>query len=217
MTLKTKLYRTALNTILLLVIFTSLFAQPASAFSLQNSEVTLPHFTEFSNSVENGDKSVLRGVYVSNVLATPVVQQPVDNAGYVSSTDGMLTQFSLPSQFGNVGLLAHNTLSGKFFFQLEVGQEVRLVYGDGRVEYFIIQRILQYQALQPNSPYSNFRDLSSDEILTAEQVFRKVYTGDRHVTFQTCIAANGISTWGRIFVIATPKAQYATPNRFDPK
>jgi hypothetical protein len=116
-----------------------------------------------------------------------------------------------------VGLLAHNTLSGKFFFQLEVGQEVRLVYGDGRVEYFIIQRILQYQALQPNSPYSNFRDLSSDEILTAEQVFRKAYTGDRHVTFQTCIAANGISTWGRIFVIATPKPQYATPNRFDPK
>ena len=217
MTLKTKLYRTALNTVLLLVIFTSLFAQPASALSLQNSEVTFPDFTEFSNSVENGDKSVLRGVYVSNVLATPVVQQPVDNAGYVSSTDGMLTQFSLPSQFGNVGLLAHNTLSGKFFFQLEVGQEVRLVYGDGRVEYFIIQRILQYQALQPNSPYSNFRDLSSDEILTAEQVFRKVYTGDRHVTFQTCIAANGISTWGRIFVIATPKAQYATPNRFDPK
>jgi hypothetical protein len=217
MTLKTKLYRTALNTVLLLVIFTSLFAQPASALSLQNSEVTFPEFTEFSNSVENGDKSVLRGVYVSNVLATPVVQQPVDNAGYVSSTDGMLTQFSLPSQFGNVGLLAHNTLSGKFFFQLEVGQEVRLVYGDGRVEYFIIQRILQYQALQPNSPYSNFRDLSSDEILTAEQVFRKVYTGDRHVTFQTCIAANGISTWGRIFVIATPKPQYATPNRFDPK
>jgi len=217
MTLKTKLYRTALNTVLLLVIFTSLFAQPASALSLQNSEVTFPDFTEFSNSVENGDKSVLRGVYVSNVLATPVVQQPVDNAGYVSSTDGMLTQFSLPSQFGNVGLLAHNTLSGKFFFQLEVGQEVRLVYGDGRVEYFIIQRILQYQALQPNSPYSNFRDLSSDEILTAEQVFRKVYTGDRHVTFQTCIAANGISTWGRIFVIATPKPQYATPNRFDPK
>ena len=217
MTLKTKLYRTALNTVLLLVIFTSLFAQPASALSLQNSEVTFPDFTGFSNSVENGDKSVLRGVYVSNVLATPVVQQPVDNAGYVSSTDGMLTQFSLPSQFGNVGLLAHNTLSGKFFFQLEVGQEVRLVYGDGRVEYFIIQRILQYQALQPNSPYSNFRDLSSDEILTAEQVFRKVYTGDRHVTLQTCIAANGISTWGRIFVIATPKAQYATPNRFDPK
>ena len=217
MTLKTKLYRTTLNTGLLLAIFTSFFAQPASALSLHNNEVTLPDFTEFSKSVENGDKSILRGVYVSGVLATPIVQQPADNSGYVSSTDGVLTQFSLPSQFGNVGLLAHNSLSGKSFFQLEVSQEVRLVYGDGRVEYFIIQRILQYQALQPKSPYSDFRDLSSDEILTTEQVFRKVYTGDRHVTFQTCIAANGISTWGRIFVIATPKTQYAIPNRFDPE
>ena len=207
MTLKTKLYRTTLNTGLLLAIFTSFFAQPASALSLHNNEVTLPDFTEFSKSVENGDKSILRGVYVSGVLATPIVQQPADNAGYVSSTDGVLTQFSLPSQFGNVGLLAHNSLSGKFFFQLEVGQEVRLVYGDGKVEYFIIQRILQYQALQPKSPYSDFRDLSSNEILTAEQVFRKVYTGNRHATFRTCIAANGISTWGRIFVIATPKPQ----------
>lgn len=68
----------------------------------------------------------------------------------------------------------------------------------------MITQMLRYQAFQPDSPYSDFRDLSSDEILTAEQMFRKVYTGERHVTFQTCIAANGISAWGRIFVIAEP-------------
>jgi hypothetical protein len=144
-----------------------------------------------------------------------VVQQPANNAGYVSSTDGVLTQFRMPSQFGNVGLLAHNMLAGKIFFELEVGQEVRLVYGDGRVETFIIERVLRYQAFRPNSPYSDFRDLSTDEILTADQVFRKAYTGDRHVTFQTCIAAEGVSTWGRIFVIATPKPAYAIVDRFD--
>jgi hypothetical protein len=215
MTLNTKLFRISLRTSLFLVVFASLFVGPTSALSLQQNEVILPDFQEFSASVQNGDANVLRGVYVPDVLATPVVQQPADNAGYVSSTDGVLTQFRLPSQFGNVGLLAHNSLSGKFFFQLDVGQEVRLVYGNGKVEYFIIQKILRYQAFQPNSPYSNFRDLSTDENLTAEQVFRKVYTGDRHVTFQTCIAANGISTWGRIFVIATPKPGYSIVNRFD--
>jgi hypothetical protein len=134
-----------------------------------------------------------------------VVQQPAGNANYVSSTDGELTQFGMPVQFGNVGILAHNTLSGRFFFQLAVGQEVRLVYGDGKAEYFVITQILKYQAFQPNSPYSQFRDLSNDEVLTAEKVFQKAYTGARHVTFQTCIAANGISTWGRIFVIAEPE------------
>ena len=215
MTLNTKFLRLSLNISLLLTVFASLFVTSASALSLDKGEVTLPNFQEFSTSVQNGDANVLRGVYVPNVLATPVVQQPADNAGYVSSTDGVLTQFRLPSQFGNVGLLAHNSLSGKFFFQLEVGQEVRLVYGNGKVEYYLIQQILRYQAFEPNSPYSNFRDLSTNENLTAEQVFRKVYTGDRHVTFQTCIAANGISTWGRIFVIATPEPWYSIVNRFN--
>lgn len=215
MTLKVNICRAAMRTGLLLVIFTSLFVQRASALSIEPIDIALPDFTEFSNTVQNGDANILRGVYVSDVLATPVVQQPVGNSGYVSSTDGVLTQFGMPSQFGNVGLLAHNTLAGRFFFELEVGQEVRLVYGDGRVEYFTIQQILKYQAFQPNSPYSKFRDLTTDEILTAEQVFQRAYTGNRHVTFQTCIAANGISTWGRIFVIATPKAEYSIVNRFD--
>jgi hypothetical protein len=113
-----------------------------------------------------------------------------------------------------VGLLAHNNLSGRFFFQLAVGQEVRLVYGDGKVEYFVISKILKYQALQPTSPYSTFRDLTNDEKLTAEQLFNKVYRGDRHVTFQTCMEANGNLSWGRIFVVAEPRAQYSGFNRF---
>jgi hypothetical protein len=86
-----------------------------------------------------------------------------------------------------------------------VGQEVRLVYGDGKTELFVISEVLQYQALQPASPYSSFRNLSKDETLSAEQMFKRVYFGDRHVTFQTCINANGNASWGRLFVIAVPK------------
>jgi len=36
-------------------------------------------------------------------------------------------------------------------------------------------------------------------------MFKRVYTGDRHVTFQTCIYAEGTSSWGRLFVVAVPK------------
>jgi hypothetical protein len=205
MTLNTKTLRTSLNASLLLVILVSLFFSPVPTLALRNSETNLPDFPEFIRTVQNGEAGVLRGVYVPGVLAFPVVQQPTGNANYVSSTDGALTQFGMPVQFGNVGILAHNDLSGRFFFQLAVGQEVRLVYGDGHIEYFAITQILKYEAFQPNSPYSEFRDLSNDEVLTAEQLFKKVYTGARHVTFQTCIAANGISTWGRIFVIAEPQ------------
>jgi hypothetical protein len=70
---------------------------------------------------------------------------------------------------------------------------------------------MQFQALQPTSPYSSFRDLDSDETFTAEQVFKQVYTGDRHVTFQTCIAGPESLSWGRLFVIATPKVLSQRP------
>ena len=204
MILNTKTLRTSLHTSLLLVIFASLFFNPIPSKALENGEGTLPDFAEFSKTLQNGEADVLRGVYVPEVLAFPIVQQPVGNANYVSFRDGVLTQFGMAAQYGNVGLLGHNNLSGRFFFDLAVGQEVRLVYGDGKVEYFMITQILKYQALQPNSQYSEFRDLSNDEVLTAEKMFKKAYTGKRHVTFQTCIASNGISTWGRIFVIAEP-------------
>jgi hypothetical protein len=214
MALKNKNIRFILNLNLLLFILVSLFANPISALAMSTT-TTLPSFTDFSKTVQNGQADVLRGAYVSNVLALPIVQQPSGNAGYVSNNTGEATQFRMASQFGNVGLLAHNHLSGKSFSQLAVGQEVRLVYGDGRVEYFVVKEVLKYQALQPNSPYSSFRNLDKDETLTAEQMFKRVYFGDRHLTFQTCIEAEENLSWGRLFVIAVPKAEAATSNRLD--
>jgi hypothetical protein len=214
MALKNKKIRFVLNLNLLLFILVSLFANPISALAMSTT-TTLPSFTDFSKTVQNGQADVLRGAYVSNVLALPIVQQPSGNAGYVSNNTGEATQFRMASQFGNVGLLAHNHLSGKSFSQLAVGQEVRLVYGDGRVEYFVVKEVLKYQALQPNSPYSSFRNLDKDETLTAEQMFKRVYIGDRHLTFQTCIEAEESLSWGRLFVIAVPKTEAAASNRLD--
>jgi hypothetical protein len=174
-----------------------------------NGKANLPNFTDFSKAVQNVKADTLGGVYVPNVMALPVVQQPSGNDGYVSNYDGQVTQFGLASQYGNVGLLAHNYLSGKEFSQLSVGQEVRLIYGDGKVEYFIVKEVLQYQALQPNSQWSSFRDLKDNTVLTAEQMFKRVYTGNRHVTFQTCIYAEGTSSWGRLFVVAVPKTDFS--------
>lgn len=204
--------RTILNTTIFLALFVSFFFNPISALAMAGST---PNFTEFSRSVQNDQKDVLTGVYVSNVMALPVVQQPYGNAGYVSNNDGEATQFRMASQFGNVGLLAHNHLSGESFSQLAVGQEVRLVYGDGQVEYFVIAEVLRYQALQPNSPYSSFSNLDKDEVLSAENMFKRVYFGDRHVTFQTCIEAEGNLSWGRLFVIAIPKSEYAGFDRLN--
>lgn len=209
MTLNAHISRTTRSTTFLVVFLISLFYNPVSAGALGNV-VNLPAFADFSKAMQNGKEDVLRGVYVNEVLALPVIQQPSGNPGYVSNLDGEITQFGMASQYGNIGLLAHNHLSGKLFSQLAVGQEVRLVYGDGKTETFVITEILSYQALQPTSPYSTFRNLSQDETLSAEQMFKRAYLGDRHVTLQTCIEANGNNSWGRLFIIALPKTQNST-------
>lgn len=174
---------------------------PASAKEVVHNFEDL---TTFTVSVENGNAAALRGVYVPNVLALPVVQQAGGNAGYVSMDENVVTQFNLAAQMGNVGLLAHNNLAGKVFADLQQGDKVYLVYGDGHLETFQVTQFMQYQALDPYSPYSGFKDLDTQQTLTAVNLFNLVYRGARHVTFQTCIDANGNSSWGRLFVIAEP-------------
>jgi len=207
MTLNTQTKRTTRSASLLLAIFAALFYRPVPTQAL-GAVVRIPTLAEFSKTVQNGNAKVLRGVYVHNVFALPIVQQPSGSPAFVSTNDGETTQFGMPAQYGNIGLLAHNHLSGKFFSNLAAGQQVRLIYGDGTIETFVITDVLRYQALQPTSPYSSFRNIdNNDEILSADQMFRRVYLGDRHLTFQTCIDAYGNSSWGRLFVIAAPKSE----------
>jgi len=198
--------RTGTRRTALLVLLIALLLNPLPVLAEQQSPNSpLADFSGFVQKVINGQADILRGVYVAGVLAIPVVQQPAGDPVFVSGAGNEVTEFSMAAQMGNVGLLAHNYLAGTFFSRLAVGQEVRLIYGDGRVEYFLIDRILRYQALEPYSPYSQFRELDSEATLSAEELFRKVYRGERHVTFQTCIEANGNSSWGRLFVMAGPR------------
>ena len=206
MALRNLYARTAIGGGLLFTILVFVSFNPVSRIAWGKSKIVPSDFSNFIAMVENENVDVLSGVYIPNVLALPVVQQPEGRDGYVSNRNNEATQFAMASQYGTIGLLAHNYLSGKLFSRLEVGEEVRLVYGDGKVEYFVITEVLRYQALEPTSPWSSFRNLEHEEVLSTEQMFTRAYAGDRHVTFQTCIEANGNSSWGRLFVIATPKS-----------
>jgi hypothetical protein len=197
--------RAALYLNILVLFLTAFFLNLDSTRAIGRSDGALPDFADFSRSVQNGDPTVLRGVYVPDVLALPVAQQPLDRPYFVSSRDGEATQFGMASQYGNIGLLAHNTLSGKFFARLSIGQQVRLVYGDGKVYDFIVANILRFSASEPESTSSSFRNLDRNETLSAGEMFTRAYAGERHLVFQTCIAANGNSSWGRLFIVALPK------------
>lgn len=173
---------------------------------------TLPDLSNFVTSVSNGDAATPRGVYAQGVFAFPIVQQPSSNAGYVSIQLNVVTQFRMASDYGTIGLLAHNNLSGQYFSLLMPGEHIQLVYGNGRIEYFKVTNIYSYQATSPNSMNSDFIDLNTGEYLTALDLFHKVYTGPRHLTFQTCIESNGNASWGRLFVIAEPEPLYIPSN-----
>src|SRR4030067_805291 len=115
MTLKNTTTRSTLNATLLLAILLSLFFHPIPVRGGAINDPALPGFADFSQTVRNGEADVLRGVYVPDVLGLPVGQQPGGSAGGVSTRLGGATQFSMAAQYGNVGCLAHNTLSGRAF------------------------------------------------------------------------------------------------------
>lgn len=188
----------------------SLFTQ-LTAF-LPSSDTTALHRGRYVNpapvvvSVADDHSKFVQRVYVDGILDWQVVQQPKDDTNYVSSDDDALTEFASVSQYGNIGLLAHNYLAGKSFLRLKVGQEISVWYSTGETEVFVVTEILRYQALDPKSPYSSFQNLKDDgQTLSSGQMFDRVYKGNHHLTFQTCIAKDGMSSWGRLFVLAIPK------------
>jgi hypothetical protein len=159
---------------------------------------------DFITMVENGEAKTLRGIYVPEVFASVVVQQPDGYAAYVSSAENTLTQFQLASRLGSIGLLAHDSLAGQKFFLLTKGQKFYLIYGDGKAKAFLVTQTLRYRALQPYSVTSEFVDLTSGHILTSAKLFTKIYNRPEDVILQTCIYENETPSWGRLFVIAKP-------------
>lgn len=161
-------------------------------------------FQEFTRQVANGQADMIRGIYSPDGFALRVIQQPSGDPAYVSGIEGVATQFSQAAQMNVIGLLAHNFASGRHFSILQPGSLIRVIRGDGSVEEYSVTGIHRYQALQPESPTTNFVDLDTGEVLSAQQTFFKVYSGDHHLTLQTCIAQGSNISWGRLFIIAYP-------------
>jgi hypothetical protein len=161
----------------------------------------------FVNQVKNGQADEMRGIYIPETLAAHIVLQPAGKYEFVSSWPNVVTQFDLASKRGSTGLLAHNYLAGKSFLLLKENQKIYLVYGDGKTSAFVVREILRYQALTPTSASSNFIDLENGDLLTASELFLKVYDRPGQIIFQTCITEDHNPAWGRMFIIAEPYSQ----------
>jgi len=191
--------------VIALALFVNLWtAAPAQASA--HAPLNIPALESFIASVQDGQASVLRGVYVADRLAFRVEQQPRGNNNFVSAVANVATQYRLASYYGVIGLLAHNTSSGRTFSSLTIGDEVNLIYGDGRVKRYRVAALYRYRLLNPASLKSDLIDLRTGQVHSAADVFAQVYIGDDQVTLQTCIQKGGQAAWGRLFVVATPLA-----------
>ena len=171
---------------------------------------------DFTKNISNGVTKQLVGVYANNLFALPVRQQPLANFAFVSSEQEEATQFALATQYGSIGLVAHNTLAGKHFFDLAEGDQITLIYGDGHQVTYLITQIFQFQALSPASPYSNYSDLKNPtSIMSAKSVFNFIYKAKDRLVLQTCIAKGNIDSWGRLFVVAEPVSTLALSNNLN--
>lgn len=172
----------------------------------------LPTLTQFTEQITAHPAGFYSGVYVPNVMAYPIIQQPADNAGYVSTAENTITQFRMASQFDTIGLLAHNTLAGADFYNIQLEDVIYLVLASGELKSFSVTEIQRYQALNPSSPYSDFRDLDdSASIISAQKLFMRTYARGNILILQTCIEEAGNSSWGRLFIIAEPFTPDSSP------
>ncbi len=177
--------------------------QPVSpAQALSNTDQA--SLNQLIASVANQQASQVVGVFVPQKLSLPVFQQPAGDTSYVSTQPNTVTQFAVTNAYGTIGLLAHNFLSGSEFFELNRGDTVYVVYGNGRTEEYVVSRVDRFQALSPTDIYSNFVDLANPggANLSSTQVFYREYANGNQVVFQTCIDSNGDSSWGRLFITA---------------
>jgi hypothetical protein len=181
-----KTIRSILSISYLLILFATFIPTGSvQALSSQFRIRRLPLLDAFVSQVKNGQADELRGVYIPEILAARIVQQPTGNNDFVSPRQGIATEFGLASQFGSIGLLAHHYLAGESFSLLEEGQNFYLIYGDGQTSAFVVTVILHFQALAPASTSSDFVDLESSGLLTNSELFAKVYDRPGQVIFQT--------------------------------
>jgi hypothetical protein len=159
---------------------------------------------DFIAQVSTGEAGVLTGVFVEDILLLPVIQQPDKDYMFVSDELGVITEFQSAARRGVTGLLAHNYLSGDLFFDLEIGMEINLVYGDETLKQYRVAEIERFEKIDKWSNNSDYVNIQTGERFSTQDLFARMYSGGDKVTFQTCIKKGSDWSWGRIFIVATP-------------
>ena len=176
---------------------------PIAVTGINSLTVTAPLSMIAASPVSNEGGNQLKSVSVSGIFDYQVVQQPAGDSGYVSTGSKTLTQFGMASNYGSIGILAHNYLAGRYFSNLSSGKVIKVTFADGSTKNYTVSSVKKYQALSPENQYSDFVDLNdSSTTLSSTDLFMNTFGQSGALVLQTCITKDGNSSWGRLFVIA---------------
>jgi hypothetical protein len=195
-----------------MILLTFSLSRSATEAYAKNDTHILPLLREFIETVTNGEAGVLRGIYIPNLLALRVAQQPGEDSRFISNSGTIVTQFNMAARMGNVGLLAHNYLAGNLFFEIQVGNEIILIFGNGRMENFTVNSVNWYEAL----PHDAYKDFVTGDVLNTGELYDMMYNGEYHLTLQTCIEWGDNPDWGRLFIIAQPVDRVPKAEKSEP-
>ncbi|MBI9051966.1 MAG: hypothetical protein JEZ00_21300 [Anaerolineaceae bacterium] len=160
---------------------------------------------DFKDSVVNGDPTVIVGIYQEGVFAAKVIQQPEGDVLFLPDSEDTIVLLSDAKKwYGNVGLSAHRNLAGRYIAELELGNIVQVIYGDGTMMDYEIVEVRSYQAISPDDLYSDFRDLDNNQLYSSTELFEKAFGGENRIGLITCISKDDINSWGRIVVNGVP-------------
>ncbi len=150
-------------------------------------------------------EAFLKTKQVSQLSVAGSFQASVSQNGDGVPNDWSLGQYATASNKGAIGMLAHNYLMGMYFPTMYIGQEITVKYSDGTSQMFVVSNVLRYKATDPDNFSKPFLSKNgSGSQMSAMQVFNQAYKNG-WLTLQTCIAAEGHSSWGLLFIQASPK------------
>ncbi len=141
-------------------------------------------------------------IILPNKICLRIIQQPKNKDEFVSPIVGCVTQFRKPNLYGCLGILAHNYSSGKHFSDLKIEEIVEYIKDDKTKNFYKINKIEKYQALSPKNTKSQFINLETNQKLSYNQLFTKMFTKKNTMVFMTCIQKEEEMSWGRLFVMA---------------
>lgn len=215
------------------VVFPQPISQPLPDFVTRNDDGVARQFTdvEFQNftktlDIDSGyaNNSQIEGIYIRDVFALKVTQQPIGNPAFVTQNPNEVSQFRMAKNIGGAfGFLAHNDLAGENFSKITIGKNIIAIQENGVITMYTVSKILRFRAETPNSTASNFVPVDNNlkdigRVMTSTEVFYSIYAPDKLV-LQTCIDGNGDKpgdeSWGRLFIIADKyqKVGFTLPRR----